>query len=62
MGMIGSVVESRTAAQNERVVSALVAILEAITGGNDEMVRAILADKRISVGEREFARLVKTYA
>jgi hypothetical protein len=58
MNMIGQAVS----AQNERVVSVLVAILEAITGGNEEMIRAILSDKKFAIGEREFARLVKTYA
>ena len=62
MNLIGQVVESRTGAQNEQIISVLVAILEAITGGNEEMVRAIMADKTWSVGGREFARLVKTYA
>ena len=62
MNLIGQVVESRTTAQNERVVSVLVAILEAITDGNEETVRAILSDKTFAVGEREFARLVRTYA
>ena len=62
MNLIGQVVESRTAAQNERIVSVLVAILDAITGGNEEMIRAILTDKKFAVGEREFARLVRTYA
>ena len=62
MNMIGGVVANVTAAQNENIVSVLIAILEAITGGNEEMIRAILADKRFSVGEREFARLVKQYA
>lgn len=58
MNMIGQAVS----AQNERIVSVLVAILEAITGGNEEMIRAILSGQKFVVGEREFARLVKTYA
>ena len=58
MNMIGKAVS----AQNERVVSVLVAILDAITDGNDETVRAILSGQKFVVGEREFARLVKTYA
>jgi hypothetical protein len=58
MNMIGQAVST----QNERVVSVLVAILEAITGGNEEMIRAILSGQKFVVGEREFARLVKTYA
>ena len=61
MGMIGQVVESRTAAQNKQIISVLVSILEAIMGGNEEMVRAILSDRTFAVGEREFARLVKQY-
>ena len=62
MNMIGHVVESRTAVQNEQIVSVLVAILEAITGGNEEMVRAILTDKEFAVDGRTFGRLVRTYA
>lgn len=54
--------EETTDTQNAQIVSVLVDILEAITGGNEEMTRAILADKMFAVGEREFARLVKTYA
>lgn len=62
MNLIGQVVESRTMAQNERIVSVLAAILEAITDGNEEMIRAILSGQKFVVGEREFARLVRTYA
>ena len=62
MNLMGQVVESRTAAQNERVVSVLVAILEAITGGNEEMIQAIMSGQKFVVGEREFARLVRAYA
>ena len=47
---------------NGQVVSLLLAILNAITGGNEEMIQAILADRQFVVGEREFARAVKTYA
>ena len=58
MGMIRAAV----AAQNEAVIAVLTAILNAILGGNEELVQAILADKSFAVGEREFARLVKQYA
>ena len=58
MGLIGKAVE----AKNDRVVALLSALLEAIVGGNEEMVRAIMSDRTFAVGEREFARLVKTYA
>lgn len=62
MNMIGQVVDSRTGAQNNQIISVLVAILEAITGGNEEMVQAIMSGQKFVVGEREFARLVRTYA
>jgi phage-related protein len=62
MGMIGKVVESRTADANAKVVALLGAILETMTDGNTEMVRALMADRTFAVGEREFARLVKQYA
>ena len=58
MGLIGQAVDSK----NDRIVALLSALLEAIVGGNEEMVRAIMSDKTFAVGEREFARLVKTYA
>lgn len=47
---------------NGQIVSLLVAILNAITGGNEEMIQAILSDRMFVVGEREFARAVKQYA
>ena len=62
LNMIGSVVESKTAAQMQAVVSVLTAILDAILNGNAEMLHAILEGHTIKVGEREFARLVKQYA
>lgn len=62
MGMIESAVENKTAAQMQTVVSILYAILDAIVNGNAEMLQAILDGHTIRVGEREFARLVKTYA
>ena len=58
MGMMRTVV----ATQNEAVVKVLTAILNAIVGGNQETLRALLADKTFKVGEREFARLVREYA
>ena len=62
MGLIGNVVESKLATQNEKIVLLLSAMLEEMSGGNSDIVRAIMADKTFKVGEREFARLVKTYA
>ena len=47
---------------NGQIVSVLIAILNAVTGGNEELIEAVLADKKFVVGEREFARAVKTYA
>ena len=58
MGLISQAVESK----NEKVVMLLSALLEATVGGNAEMVQALMADRTFAVGEREFARLVKTYA
>ena len=57
-----NMIQSAVAAQNESMISVLTAILNAIVGGNQEMVHALLADKTFAVGEREFARLVKQYA
>ena len=62
MGLIGHVVESKTAEQNEKIVALLSALVEVTAGGNKEMVRAIMSDRTFAVGEREFARMVKTYA
>lgn len=62
MNMIGDAVESKTAVQNDRIVAVLVSILNAILGGNAEMLQALLAGHTLKIGEREFARLVKTYA
>ena len=61
-GTLMNMIQTAVAAQNEQLVSVLTAILNAILGGNEELVRAILTDKSFAVGEREFARLVKQYA
>ena len=58
MGLISQAVESK----NEKIVMLLSALLEATVGGNAEMVQALMADRTFAVGEREFARLVRTYA
>ena len=60
--LIGSVVENKTAEQNEKIIALLTALLNAITGGNEELLRAFMSDRTFAVGEREFARLVKQYA
>lgn len=57
-----NMIQTAVAAQNEPVVKVLTAILNAIIGGNEDLLHALLADKTFSVGEREFARLVKKYA
>ena len=62
MKMIDSVVAGRTAAQNEQIVSVLSAILAAITGGNKDILRALLAGQIIKLNEREFGRTVREYA
>ena len=58
MRLISNAVESK----NEKIVSLLAALLEATVDGNAETVRALMADKKFAIGEREFARLVKQYA
>ena len=62
MHMIGSAVESRTAAANEKIIALLTALLEAITGGNKELLQALLAGQVIKINEREFGRTVREYA
>ena len=62
MNIIGDVVESKTAVQNERIISLLSALLEAIVDGNNETVRALLAGHVIKLNDREVARTVRTYA
>ena len=58
MGLISHAVDSK----NEKIVSLLSALLEATVDGNTEMAHALMADRTFAVGEREFARLVRTYA
>ena len=62
MNMIGSVVESKTAAQNDRIVALLTALLEAITGGNEELLKALLAGQTIVLNKREIGRTVREFA
>ena len=62
VNLIGNVVEGKTAQQNERIVSVLVSILEAITGGNKELLRAMLEGQTIVLNNREFGRAVREYA
>lgn len=47
---------------NGQIVSVLIAILNAINGGNEELLRAMLSGNTIVLNEREFARAVRTYA
>ena len=62
MNMIGSVVESKTAEQNERIISVLMALLDAVVGGNEELKKALLSGQVIKLNEREFGRAVREYA
>ena len=62
LNMIGSAVESKTAAPLERVVALLTALLDALVSGNNDLLKALLAGQTFKVGEREFARLVREYA
>ena len=47
---------------NGQIVSVLISILNAITGGNEELLQAMLSGNTIVLNEREFARAVRTYA
>lgn len=62
LNLIGGVVESKTAEQNDKIIEILVAILHAITGGNEELLQALLVGQKIVLNEREVARTVRTYA
>ena len=62
MNMIGSVVESKIAGQNERIASLLSAMLEATVDGNEELRKAVLAGHVIELNGREVSRMVRTYA
>lgn len=62
MNMIGKVVEAKTAEQNERIISVLVAVLDAIVGGNEELLKALRSGQIIKLNEREFGRAVREYA
>lgn len=62
MRMISEAVKRSSGAQDTQTVTLLAAILDAITGGNKELLQALLAGHTLKVGEREFGRLVKTYA
>ena len=62
MDMIGATVESKTAAPLDRIVSLLVALLEATANGNNDLLKAILAGQTIVLNNREVARTVREYA
>ena len=61
LNLISKVMAAQTAAQNESIIGLLSAILEAIVGGNDDLLRALLSGQR-GISERDFARLVRQYA
>lgn len=62
MGMIGNVVESKTAEQNDKIVSLLAALLEAIEGGNKDLLQSLRQGQTIQLNGREFGRAVREYA
>lgn len=62
LNMIDSVVANRTAAQNDRIISVLTALLNAVVGGNEDLLKALLAGQTIVLDNREVARTVRTYA
>ena len=62
MGMISGAVDRNMSERNDKLLTVLTAILEAIINGNSEMLQALLEGQKFVVGEREFARLVRKYA
>ncbi len=62
MNMIGEAVENRTAAANEKIISVLLAILDAIMTGNKDTLKALLAGQTLTWNNREVARMVREYA
>lgn len=62
MNMIGNTVESRTSAPLNQIVSLLVALIDAVNGGNKDLLKGILAGQKIVLNNREVARTVREYA
>lgn len=62
MGMIGRAVAANSAAAGERLAGLLEALLNAITGGNQEIVQALMSGQKLVVDRREFGRMVREYA
>ena len=62
MNMISEAVEGRTAAANEKIISVLLAILDAIMTGNKDTLNALLAGQKLTWNNREVARMVREYA
>ena len=61
MNMIGNAVESKTNAPLERIAYLLSALLDAIVGGNNDLLKAILAGQKIVLNNRELGRTVREY-
>ena len=62
MNMIGAAVDNKTATPLARIIELLNALLNALVGGNEELLRAVWAGKVIKLNEREVARTVREYA
>ena len=62
LDLMAKVVARNAAASDEQIIALLIAILEAITDGNSDLLRALRAGHVLRIGEREFGRLVRTYA
>jgi phage-related protein len=62
MNMIGNTVESKTSAPLNQIVSLLVALIDAVNGGNKDLLKGILAGHKIVVNGRELGRTIREYA
>jgi hypothetical protein len=60
--MIGVTVDSRMGVYTDRMVTVLQAVLDAIVGGNRDMLQALLDGQTIVCNDREIARVVREYA
>lgn len=62
LDMMAKVVAKNAAASDEQIIALLIAILEAITDGNSDLLRALRAGHVLRIGDREFGRLVRQHA
>jgi len=62
MRMISATFAGTVAEANERIIALLTALLEVVTGGNREIIAALLAGQTIELDKRELGRTVRALA